>query len=295
MGGDPSLPLDGYRAVIALDEPLRIQRREDWRTHLDPVLQRLQMPISGDATVRDKLHALHGVLATIDPHQLPPTLTAEIEIICAGVNGEAQPVDPVALPTVAERCNGTYPAGGTTSVWVGDITQMGADVIVNAANSELLGCRIPNHACIDNAIHSAAGPRVRDDCAAIIALQGVPEPVGTAKITRAYALPAKYVLHTVGPQLRRGAQPTQAQSEQLENAYRSCLNVAASVDGIRTIAFCAISTGVFAYPKEQAAMVALTVVANWLSAHAGRFDRVVFNLYSEADAGVYEDLLNVWE
>lgn len=240
------------------------------------------------------MRILHGVLAPIDPFQLSDALVSKIEMIAAGVNWLRKPTDPFTLPRINTQYKSNYPAAGSTSIWVGDITTLGVDAIVNAANTELLGCRQPNHACIDNAIHSAAGPRLRGDCAVIIDRQRTREQVGKAKITRGYALPARYVLHTVGPQLYPGSQPTESEREQLMNVYNSCLNLALYVEEIRTIAFCAISTGIFSYPKKQAAVIALTTVASWMSAHPDRFYRVIFNLYSATDASVYKELLVDW-
>jgi O-acetyl-ADP-ribose deacetylase (regulator of RNase III) len=219
----------------------------------------------------------------------------KIEQIAAVVNEQRGHINPLSLPIISTQYRGNYSAADHTCIWVGDITQLSADAIVNAANTEMLGCRLPNHACIDNAIHSAAGPRLRNDCATIIDCQQAHEQVAQAKITRGYALPARYVLHTVGPQLRPKANPTTLERQQLANAYNSCLNIAAQVDAIRTIAFCAISTGVFSFPKKEAAEIALTTVAQWIKDNPQRFDRIVFNLYSHADALVYENILNTYE
>ena len=110
------------------------------------------------------------------------------------------------------------------SLWRGDITRLGADAIVNAANSQLLGCFVPCHGCIDNAIHSAAGIQLRNECAAIMEKQGHEEPTGKAKITKGYNLPAKYVLHTVGPIV--GMKVTEKQKEELKSCYLNCLKLA---------------------------------------------------------------------
>jgi O-acetyl-ADP-ribose deacetylase (regulator of RNase III) len=179
-------------------------------------------------------------------------------------------------------------------VWRGDITRLSVDAIVNAANSELLGCFRPGHACIDNAIHSAAGPRLRDDCARIIEIQGHPERTGDAKITRAYHLPSRFVLHTVGPIVAGGR--VQPQDERaLESSYHSCLELAHSTPSLRTLAFCAISTGVFGYPKDRAAEVAVRTVSRWLREHPGVFDLVVFTVFSDDDEGAYERAVSTRE
>jgi O-acetyl-ADP-ribose deacetylase (regulator of RNase III) len=161
---------------------------------------------------------------------------------------------------------------------------------VNAANADLLGCYRPGHTCIDNAIHSAAGPRLRDDCARIVEIQGHRERTGDAKITRAYHLPSRFVLHTVGPIVGDGRVGPDDERA-LASSYRSCLELAASLPSIRTLAFCAISTGVFGYPKEQAAATAIAVVSTWLRNHPGALDLVVFSVFSDADERAYERVM----
>ncbi len=133
----------------------------------------------------------------------------------------------VSLADVGKSARARLTSGDTSLyLWRGDITTLAVDAIVNAANSALLGCFIPRHACIDNAIHSVAGPRLREDCRRIIEHQGHPEPTGTAKVTRGYYLPSRFVLHTVGPIVPDG-RPTPEQQAQLTGCYESCLDVAA--------------------------------------------------------------------
>lgn len=195
-------------------------------------------------------------------------------------------IDPRTLPTIAEAYPGTaYPAAERTAIWRGDITTLAADAIVNAANAGLRGCSIPNHPCIDWAINHAAGPEVVQDCERIIRTQGGPEQTGDAKVTRGYRLPAKYVLHTVGPIVHGGLSDDHEAA--LASCYRSCLDLAAEVGDIKTVVFCAISTGVFGFPKPEAAHIALTTVHEWMTAHPGVIDRVVFNVFSEADEAIY--------
>lgn len=175
-------------------------------------------------------------------------------------------------------------------LWKGDITQLNADAIVNAANNQLLGCFQPLHACIDNAIHSAAGPQLRDDCNKIMTAQAELEETGNAKITRAYNLPSRYVLHTVGPIVQKGTQVTNKQKEELASCYTSCLDLANEVENIKTIAFCAISTGVYGFPITEAAFIAVKTVDEWLAAHPNRFDKIIFNVFSESDYLVYQNV-----
>ena len=180
-------------------------------------------------------------------------------------------------------------------LWKGDITTLQVDAIVNAANEQLLGCFLPFHKCIDNAIHSAAGPRLREACYKLMRHQGHAEKTGGAKITPGYFLPAKYVLHTVGP-IVGWQQPTPLQEEQLAACYTNCLDVAAANGDIESIAFCCISTGVFGYPPELAVKVALRTVFSWLAANPhSTVQKVIFNVFSDADYQIYQKELAVWK
>jgi O-acetyl-ADP-ribose deacetylase (regulator of RNase III) len=177
-------------------------------------------------------------------------------------------------------------------LWQGDITQINADAIVNAANKYMLGCFQPLHACIDNAIHSAAGPQLREDCDVIMSFQGESEETGGAKITRGYNLPAKFVVHTVGPIVPKGTELTEIQKKELASCYKSCLEVANEIGEIKTIAFCAISTGVFGFPKPDAANIGVKTVNDWLNTHSNHFEKIIFNVFSEGD---YKEYINAFE
>ena len=171
-------------------------------------------------------------------------------------------------------------------LWQGDITRLDADGIVNAANSALLGCFRPGHNCIDNVIHSAAGLQLREECAAIMRRQGHEEPTGQAKITGGYNLPAKYVLHTVGPII--SGPLTREDREKLASCYRSCMRLAGE-KGLSSLAFCCISTGVFRFPKEEAARIAVDTVREELK-HSS-LERVVFCVHGDENLRIYEKLL----
>nr|WP_320026244.1 protein-ADP-ribose hydrolase [uncultured Acetobacterium sp.] len=179
--------------------------------------------------------------------------------------------------------------GDKLSLWQGDITRLAVDAIVNAANSQLLGCFVPGHNCIDNVIHSAAGIQLRETCFALMTAQNFPEPTGKAKITSAYNLPSKYVIHTVGPIVQEGLSPELEQD--LANCYRSCLEIAVE-NQIRTLAFCCISTGVFHFPNQRAAEIAVGTVMNFLKTHEDQFDRIIFNVFLEVDFKIYAHLFN---
>ncbi len=171
-------------------------------------------------------------------------------------------------------------------LWRGDITTLEIDAIVNAANSGMTGCYVPNHNCIDNAIHTYAGVQLRNACAKIIEEQGHEEPVGQAKITPAFNLPSRYVIHTVGPAVSGSV--TDHDREMLASCYRSCLRCAED-NGIESIAFCSISTGVFGFPKDQAAAIAIDTVSDYLEHSSGI--SVVFDVFGKENHELYSRLL----
>ena len=172
-------------------------------------------------------------------------------------------------------------------LWQGDIPTLKCDAIVNAANSGMTGCYIPNHRCIDNAIHTYAGVELRRACAELMEKQGYPEPTGQAKITPAYNLPCKYVLHTVGPIIH--GRVTWCDQELLASCYRSCLELA-EAHSVESIAFCCISTGVFHFPNERAAEIAVETVRRY-KAETGSKMKVIFNVFKDTDREIYEWLL----
>lgn len=180
-------------------------------------------------------------------------------------------------------------AAGTEGVkrrlflWQGDITRLKADAIVNAANEALLGCFIPCHSCIDNIIHTCAGVQLRLACHRLMREQGRPEPTGRAKITPAFNLPSRYVLHTVGPVI---SGPLREQDcRLLAGCYSSCLELAAK-NGLRSVAFCCISTGVFRFPQEKAAEIAVETVKRFLE-QDDTVEQVIFNVFTDRDLELY--------
>jgi len=175
-------------------------------------------------------------------------------------------------------------------LWQGDITRLKVDAIVNAANSQMLGCFHPLHKCIDNAIHSVAGVQLREECYQIMLKQGREEPTGQAKITKAYNLPCRYVIHTVGPIIPTGI-PTPMQKEQLASCYRSIMQLA-DENHLESVAFCCISTGVFHFPNGLAAEIAVKTVRDYFNEHQETsLKRVVFNVFKDGDKLIYERLL----
>lgn len=176
------------------------------------------------------------------------------------------------------------------AVYAGDITRLNADAIVNSASGELTGCYIPLHNCIDNIIHSRAGLQLREDCAAIVRAQGRAESAGCAKITSAYNLPCRYVLHTVGPRvaLRVG----ETERSLLKSCYLSCLDLARE-KGLKSVAFCCISTGVFNFPAGEAAEIAVGTAKQWLMKHADYPMRVIFDVFTGRDEDIYTEILRL--
>ena len=188
-------------------------------------------------------------------------------------------VDGDAFPAVA-----VHPQ---IAVWQGDITRLKVDAIVDADNSALLGCFCPCHGCIDNAIHSAAGLQLRDECNTIMEAQGHPEETGRAKMTAGYNLPARYILHTVGPIVQ--GRVTAHDRAMLKSCYRSCLELAAEYN-LNSVAFCCISTGEFHFPNREAAEIAVKTVTNFLQVKTS-VKKVIFNVFKDIDAKIYGELL----
>ena len=172
-------------------------------------------------------------------------------------------------------------------LWRGDITRLECGAIVNAANSGMTGCYQPCHSCIDNCIHTYAGIQLRNVCNELMERQGYPEPTGQAKITPAFNLPCDYVIHTVGPIVNGPL--TQRHREQLASCYRSCLALA-DENQVSSIAFCCISTGVFHFPNEEAAKIAVETVKTY-RVETGSEIEVIFNVFQELDEEIYQNLL----
>ena len=190
----------------------------------------------------------------------------------------------VELEEVAAANSSLFTFHSSLLLWQGDITRLKVDAIVNAANAQALGCWAPLHNCIDNCIHSAAGIQLRKECNDT--MQGRLLATGNAFITKGYNLPAKHVIHTVGPIIPDGI-PTKEQEEQLAACYRSCLDLAEK-NGLESIAFCCISTGVFHFPNQRAAEIAIETVKSY-PRHS--LKTIVFNVFLDKDRDIYEQLL----
>ncbi len=195
------------------------------------------------------------------------------------------------IPTVKDQygCDGPY--GEKLSLWQGDITRLAVGAIVNAANAQMLGCFVPCHGCIDNAIHSAAGIQLREECSRYMRHKKIrygpqyEEPTGQAVLTKGYRLPAEHVIHTVGPIVRDCL--TDGLKKDLEDCYQNVLKCCME-NGIRTVAFCCISTGEFRFPNEEAARIAVKTVLHFLEIYGQEFDRVIFNVFKDVDREIYE-------
>ena len=177
------------------------------------------------------------------------------------------------------------------SIWQGDITRLKVDAIVNAANSQMLGCFIPMHSCIDNCIHTFAGVELRNECnkkmnrLKIRYGRDYEQPTAIPMLTDAYNLPAKKIVHIVGPIVQGGL--SKRNEEDLKNCYKNTLDLCVE-NGLRSVAFCCISTGVFHFPNKRAAEIAVANVREWLKENQGKMDRIIFNVFKDEDKKYYE-------
>ena len=238
-----------------------------------------QLAVPDDAAGQKQL--LRALLNVRPPRDASPEfLQVQDEYLRAGLAQKGVTV--LESLTPAARCG-----EAALYLWQGDITTLQCDAIVNAANSGMTGCYCPNHSCIDNAIHTYAGVQLRLACAEIMDRQGHPEPTGQAKITAAFNLPCRYVLHTVGPIIH--GRVTQQDRALLASCYRSCLELAAE-NGLESVAFCCISTGEFHFPNQLAAEIAVQTVKEFLQTPTS-IKKVIFNVFKDMDKKIYERLL----
>jgi O-acetyl-ADP-ribose deacetylase (regulator of RNase III) len=226
---------------------------------------------------------------------LPPNVLEAIDALLMLERSERSLVSAANLPRLSQHPQTN--AFSKISVWKGDITTLQCAAIVNAANNQMLGCFHPSHLCIDNVIHAAAGPRLRASCQTLMQRRNWrPEANGKCIVTPAYSLPCKYVLHTVGPMLVESQSvATVAQQVDLMGCYRSCLNAAHNQGDIDSVAFCCISTGLFRYPADEAAILAAGIVLEWLAQHeSSGVQHVIFNVFSEEDESCYYAVLDMF-
>lgn len=241
--------------------------------HEQPRYANLELP----ADEREQKNLLRSLFNIRMP---TPVTSAFLEVQDAYLRAETARKGITNLSDLTPVRDGIY-------LWKGDITTLRCDAIVNAANSRMLGCFCPCHGCIDNAIHTFSGVQLRAACDALMKQQGHEERTGRVKITPAYNLPCKYVLHTVGPIIR--GRLTEKDKDLLASCYRSCLELAEQ-NGVRSIAFCCISTGEFHFPNDQAAEIAIRTV-NAYKTQTGSKIEVIFNVFKETDHSIYRELL----
>ena len=202
-------------------------------------------------------------------------------------NGIVQLCD---IPTIADH-GSSHAFSDKLSIWQGDITRLSVDAIVNAANSQMLGCFVPMHTCIDNCIHTFAGVQLRAECARQMANlrrrygETYEQPTAIPMLTDGYNLPAKKVIHIVGPIVQTHL--TKEQEQALADCYKNVLDMCEQ-NGLSSAAFCCISTGVFGFPQKRASEIAVKTVTDWLSKHPEAMERVIFNVFKDEDKAYYE-------
>lgn len=231
--------------------------------------------IPADAAGQRQL--LRGLMNVRMPHDISRGFLDIQDSYLQEETGNKQIAD---VDTLVPVQNGLY-------IWQGDITSLRCDAIVNAANSGMTGCYVPNHKCIDNCIHTFAGIQLRLECSELMRKQGYEEPTGKAKLTSAYNLPCRYILHTVGPII--SGHVTDRDCELLASCYRSCLALAAEHE-LESVAFCCISTGEFHFPNDRAAEIAVDTVKKFLEQKSS-VKKVVFNVFKDIDRDIYRKLL----
>ena len=230
-----------------------------------------------------KRRILRSLMNVRMPRKLPDAVLAVQDEYLTERNAEKGIVQISDIPVIRD----------SLSIWQGDITRLAVDAIVNAANSQMLGCFVPMHTCIDNCIHTFAGVQLRAECNRQMNQLRVrygrdyEQPTAVPMLTDAYNLPAKNVVHVVGPIV--AGRLTPALEQELADCYINTLNICAD-NGLRSVAFCCISTGVFHFPADRAAEIAVRTVTDWQE-HGERMDRVIFNVFTDKDREIYEKLL----
>ncbi|MCM1088755.1 MAG: protein-ADP-ribose hydrolase [Muribaculaceae bacterium] len=277
-----------------------MQRRREQEERLDYLLHKFKEDSVeyrnleiGD-NYGDKRMALRSLMNIRMPKALDGEVLEQQDLFLQEEALEKGIVDVADIPSLKEQYGISGGFGYKLSLWQGDITRIRAGAIVNAANSQMLGCFVPCHKCIDNAIHSAAGVQLRAECSQLMNQKKMrygrnyEEPTGRAMLTKGYNLPAEYVIHTVGPIV--GYQLTDSLRQDLRNCYQNVLTCCME-NGIRTVAFCCISTGEFHFPNDEAAEIAVNTVLRFLDEKGDKFERIIFNVFKEEDKIIYENVL----
>ncbi len=299
------LPLSAYRDAINLDQPFP-RPKTDGRTDQ----QLFQAVLAGlpeghlpeDGPDYASMHStseiqanLRLVLMGLRASQISDDTQQAANVLLYRNSAELGRTTGMNLMRVAEAMpESDYGAARHVALWRGDVRELVADAVINAALPNLQGCTDPDHPCIDNYIHAQAGPWLREDCKTIHDMQGRNDVVGGAKLTRGYRLPANYVLHTVSPKLK-GAEVTDTDRLALASCYTSCLDLAVEKGDIHTVSFCALSTGKNGFPFEEATKIALSTVNKWLAQHGtNQIKLVIFNIFEDEGARRYIDALKNW-
>lgn len=245
------------------------------------------------ADTQEKRKILRSLMNIREPKAMDPAVLALQDEYLKQRSIEKGIVSLKDIPTIADQ-GSSHDFADKLSIWQGDITRLSVDAIVNAANSQMLGCFIPMHSCIDNCIHSFAGIQLRLECARQMNLlkakygYDYEQPTAVPMLTKGYNLPAKHVVHIVGPIVEY--QLTAELEKDLADCYRNTLNLCVE-NGIRSVAFCCISTGVFRFPNRRAAIIAVQTVTAWISEHPDQIERVIFNVFKDEDKKYYEEEL----
>ena len=278
-----------------MKEPKTQEERLDWLVDRFKAEDMGYMSIPTPAAAEGKRTLLRSMMNVRMPKSLPEEVRTVQDAYLWERAEEKGVVRVGDIPTAAQAFFSDYPGADLISVWQGDITRLAADAVVNAANAQMLGCFRPMHTCIDNCIHTFAGVELREECDRQMGLlrerygEEYEQPTAVPMLTDAYNLPAKKIIHIVGPIVTDELTP--ALERDLASCYRNTLDLCER-EGLRSVAFCCISTGVFRFPNERAAEIAVRMVTNWLDQHQGAVDRVIFNVFKDEDRRIYERLLS---
>lgn len=254
-----------------------------------PEYRRVRIP----SDMEGKRYLLRSLMNVRDPKPVSDAVLAAQDAYLKGRALEKGVVNIRDMETVKDALGSRHPFADKISVWQGDITRIAADAIVNAANSQMMGCYIPMHACIDNCIHTYAGIQLREDCGRRMRSlrlrfgDAYEQPTAVPMLTDAYNLPSKKIIHIVGPIVQYELTPEL--EEDLADCYRNTLDMCRE-NGLKSVAFCCISTGVFQFPNKRAAEIAVSTVSEWLAEDPDAMDRVIFNVFKDEDRRYYEEL-----
>ena len=245
-------------------------------------------------TIEDKKVLLRSLMNVRPPKETPTEVLKVQDEYLKERNKEKGIVYLKDIKTIKETINSKHLYSDKISVWQGDITKISCDAIVNAANSRMLGCFVPMHICIDNCIHTFAGVQLRNECNEIMNNfrkqygKSYEQPTSVPILTNGYNLPAKKVIHVAGPVVI--GKLTQSLEQDLQNCYKNILDMCLE-NNLKSVAFCCISTGVFCFPNERAAEIAVETVTNWLNQNENKMDRIIFNVFKQEDKLCYEQNL----